>query len=320
MKLCSACHADLSKDKFSKKQWKLDQRRCKVCVSDNREVQPLPPSPPTNGPDDNAPNDSGIDNMSGSMSGSMSVNDREMIVSDEDLFKQPPQKDDCPICFLRMPSLWTGYNYRICCGKVICCGCIFADAISNGSPCPFCRTPAPKTDKETAKMVKRRIEKDDAQAMHNQGSCYSKGSRGYPQSDTKALELWHRAGKLGFAASYCNVALNYLHGDGVERDEKKAAYYWELAAMRGDTLARHNLGIYEERKGNVDRALKHYMIAVEFGYTDSLTMIKTLFMNGHATKDDYAKALRDHQAYLNEIKSDQRDKAAEYPFGDYKYY
>ena len=42
-------------------------------------------------------------------------------------------------------------------------------------------------------------------------------------------------------------------------------------------------------------------------------------MNGHATRDDYAKALRAYQAYLEEIKSDQRNKAAEYS-DRYKYY
>ena len=41
MKTCTACHEDLPKDKFSKKQWKLNQRRCKVCIADNREVQKL---------------------------------------------------------------------------------------------------------------------------------------------------------------------------------------------------------------------------------------------------------------------------------------
>ena len=35
-----------------------------------------------------------------------------------------------------------------------------------------------------------------------------------------------------------------------------------------------------------------------------------MYKNGHATKDDYAKALRAHQAYLDEIRSDQRDEAA----------
>jgi len=33
---------------------------------------------------------------------------------DEKLFKQPPpQEEDCPICFLRMPSLHTGSQYNL---------------------------------------------------------------------------------------------------------------------------------------------------------------------------------------------------------------
>ena len=44
-----------------------------------------------------------------------------------------------------------------------------------------------------------------------------------------------------------------------------------------------------------------------------------LSVDGHATKYDYAKALKSYQAYLSEVRSDQRDKAA--AFSDrYKYY
>ena len=60
----------------------------------------------------------------------------------------------------------------------------------------------------------------------------------------------------------------------------------------------------------MDRTLKHHMIAAGLGDNDSLEKIKQLFMNGHASKDDYAKALQVYQAYLVEIKSPQRDEAA----------
>ena len=44
-------------------------------------------------------------------------------------------------------------------------------------------------------------------------------------------------------------------------------------------------------------------------------------MNGYATKDDYAKALRAHQKYVDGIKSDQRDEAASaYDNDVYRYY
>jgi TPR repeat protein len=88
--------------------------------------------------------------------------------------------------------------------------------------------------------------------------------------------------------------------------------------MEGNVMARYNLGEFEENAGNYDRALKHFMIAVRGGFTHSVKTIQRMYMNGHAAKDDYANALRSHQAYLNEIKSDQRDKAAAFK-DSYKY-
>ena len=62
------------------------------------------------------------------------------------------------------------------------------------------------------------------------------------------------------------------------------------------------------------------MIAVRGGETRSVKAIQQImYMDGHATKDHYANALRSHQAYINEIKSDQRDKAATFHDG-YRYY
>ena len=82
--------------------------------------------------------------------------------------------------------------------------------------------------------------------------------------------------------------------------------------MMGNETARCNLGNKEGKAGNIDRALKHFMIAVRSGYANSLNMIKRLYSSGHATKEDYSKALQSYQTYLNEIKSKQRDKAAAY--------
>ena len=73
------------------------------------------------------------------------------------------------------------------------------------------------------------------------------------------------------------------------------------------------------RARNMDRALKHFMIAAGSGITDSLEIIKQMFINGDATKDDYAKALQAYQAYLVEIKSPQRDEAAA-SIENFKYY
>ena len=68
-----------------------------------------------------------------------------------------------------------------------------------------------------------------------------------------------------------------------------------LAAMGGDGITRHNLGHVEIETCNMDRALKHYMIAVRDGNKKSLDSIKELYSRGYATKDDYTKALRSYQ-------------------------
>jgi len=86
--------------------------------------------------------------------------------------------------------------------------------------------------------------------------------------------------------------------------------------MGGDAMARYCLGLIEQNKGNADWALKHFMIAVEGGDGRS---IQELFKKGQATKDDYIKALRLYQTYLDEVKSDQRDEAVAYD-ERYKYY
>jgi len=238
---------------------------------------------------------------------------------DEKLFKQPPLEfEDCPICFLRLPTLETGYRYKTCCGKVICSGCYYAPLYDDqgnevdNKKCPFCRIPTPTTEEveEIVKRTMKRVESDDPEAIHDLGCDYRDGSCGYPQDYDKALELWHRSAELGHAKSYLNIGCAYNHGQGVEVDKKRALYYWELAAMRGDETARYNLGIEEENVGNMDRALKHYMISARGGYNDSLQEIQDLFTNGYATKDDYTKALQLYQEYLGEIKSVQRDNAA----------
>ena len=204
---------------------------------------------------------------------------------------------------------------------MICSGCCHADVYDNlgniiaEEKCPFCRTPTPTTEKEVIERLKKRMEVDDAYAFYLMGSYYSYGQFGLPQDSTKAVEFWHRAGKFG----YNNIGNSYNYGKGVERDRKMASHYFELAAMEGNAAARHNLGGSEKNSGNYDRALKHYMIAVRGGDTDSVQAIQRMYVGGHVAKDQYANALRFHQAYINEIKSVQREQAAAL-YDGYRYY
>jgi len=243
---------------------------------------------------------------------------------EELLFKQPPPREDCPICFQRLPTLMSGKSYYGCCGKVICSGCNYAPVydhegnVITEETCSFCRTPPPISDEEWVERLNRRIDLNDANAIYSYGCFYAGGDFGLPQDDEKALELWRQAGELGHANSYYNIGNAYLNGRNVQMDMKKAKHYWELAAMQGHAIARYNLGADEGQAGNVDRALKHFMIAVRDEGNASLETIQKMYSNGLATKEVYKKALESYQAYLDEIRSDQRDKAAA-AYDEYKY-
>jgi len=205
-------------------------------------------------------------------------------------------------------------------------GCIFAPRYDNqgnkvdNQKCPFCRTPAPTTVGECNERTMKRVEMNDPIAMCNLGCYHRDGRGGFPQDYNKAFELWQQAGELGHSEAFVCLGYAYDHGRGIEVDETKARYYYELAAMRGGCGGRCNLGVMEANGGNFDRAVKHCMIAVRGGYNKSLEMIQYMYSKGHATKDDYTKALQLYQSYLLEIKSDQRDKAAAAREDTFRYY
>jgi len=233
---------------------------------------------------------------------------------DKELFKQPPTLGDCPKCNKRLPTLGSGRKYKACCGKVICNGCIYAVQKINKivGICPFCKTQATESYEKYIEQLMKRVKMNDAEAIYVLGVHYAQGKKDWK----KALELWELTLHLGHA--YSTIGNSYSKGNGVEKDKKKAEHYYRVGAMKGCAHARHNLGVMESNAGNMDRATKHYMIAIKGGYHDSLEEIKKLFMLGYATKDEYTKALQAYQKYLDEIKTSQRDEAAAFDVR-YKY-
>jgi len=72
----------------------------------------------------------------------------------------------------------------------------------------------------------------------------------------------------------------------------------------------YNLGYLEREAGNHHRALKHRTLAAKAGHENAVKAIKIGFTNGYFTKDEYADILRAYQKAQDEMKSDERDKAA----------
>ncbi len=107
-----------------------------------------------------------------------------------------------------------------------------------------------------------------------------------------------------------HFSLELLYNDGVvEKDEKKAIHHFEQAAIGGHHVARGLLADYEHSKGRFERAAKHFIIAANLGEDISLQCIKDLFVAGIVSKNEYAAALRGHQAAVDATKSAEREKA-----------
>lgn len=98
MKTCGACHADLPKGAYSKKQWreKVHSRRCRDCIAANREIASRPSPDADAGP---GSRDAGGEFDWAEQRRLLVANAEPAgAVDEEALFVQPPPTDDCGEC------------------------------------------------------------------------------------------------------------------------------------------------------------------------------------------------------------------------------
>ena len=252
---------------------------------------------------------------------------------DEALFKDPPAKEDCPICFLPLPTRLICcislppatimsvpiYEFAVanevlankameeyfsCCGKSLCLGCLHSCRESgNIGTCPFCNSDRHKTEEEQVEELMKRVEVNDAGAMYVLGSYYNHGQLGLQQDRGKALELWKHAAALGSSKAHFELGPQYDKGG----DLKKAKFHYEAAAMAGHEVARYNLGCVEYHSGNVERAVKHWTIAASAGdYYAMHNLIKVIEV-GRVSRDEINSTLTAYNTSCAEMRSEARD-------------
>ena len=233
---------------------------------------------------------------------------------DRDLFEQPDESHlgECPICCVPLPIDGSKSMLAGCCCKVICHGCMNANKRREYEAgleqrCPYYREPLPRSQEESHKRAMKRVKQNDPVALREEGRrCRRKGDyKGMVEYLTKAAEL-------GDAGAHYNLSNLYYKGDCVEKDMEKHIYHSEEAAIGGHPFARNNLGILEANIGRFDRSKRHFIIAANLGYNESLKGLKQLYSDGYASKEDYASALRSYQAAVDATKSSQRKEAEAY--------
>jgi TPR repeat protein len=153
----------------------------------------------------------------------------------------------------------------------------------------------------------KRVKVNDPYALFKMGAkCEREGDY------ERAVKYYTKAAELGIMNAHYNLAAAYLEGKGVEKDEKKKVYHLEEAAIGGHPQARYNLACYAGQSGKHDKAMKHFIISAKLGYDDALDKVKDGFALGFVRKEDYAAALRGHQAAVDATKSRQREEAYEF--------
>jgi tetratricopeptide (TPR) repeat protein len=241
-------------------------------------------------------------------------NKRAAELRDRDLFTMSEGScfGECPICCLPLSIDISKSAFNNCCSQSICLGCNYANQMCEFEAglqqrCAFCREPAPKSKEEMIKRCMKRIKKNDPVAMNHMGR------KRRDEGDYKtALEYFTKAAEMGNASAHYSLSVRYREGQGVAKDNLKEIHHLEEAAIRGHPVARHDLGCEEWDNGRFERAKKHWVIAANLGDDDSLSNLKRLYAEGHASKEDYAGALRAYQAAVDATKSAERKVAEAY--------
>ena len=235
---------------------------------------------------------------------------------DESLFKQPPPQEDCPICFVPMPSEFnTIASFHSCCGKIVCIGCVHSCGRSSTSgryKCPFCNGKVEEDDKQMMKQMRKRVKANDVNTLAELGCFYANGSHGLRKDWNMAVKLWTRAAELGSSRARNAIGTAYLLGKGVEIDMKKARHHLELAAMEGHETARYALGRMDNDIGYAERAIKHWVISASAGHDLSMTAIRSSFEQGLLERDAYKVTLKAYIDSCTEMRSQTRDDAAQW--------
>jgi len=241
--------------------------------------------------------------------------ERATELRDEILFRQPESSyfGDCPICCLPVPLDETQSNMQACCSNIICKGCTVAnmsrEVEENKHPrCVFCRRSIIFTDEERHKNNLKRVEANDPIVIFKMGVTHFRDGE-----YERAFEYFTKSADLGDVAAQANahlkLAIMYVDGEGVEKDEEKVTYHQEESAIRGHPQPRKILAIQEFKRGRADKAVKHLIIAANLGDDDSIQMLKEMYSCGYVSKEDFASALRAHQAAVDATKSPQREEA-----------
>ena len=251
----------------------------------------------------------------------------QVATADIDLFAPITYKEECPLCLIPLPREDNQSTFAECCGKRVCCGCIFRNLETektkrrNGldfvgfhkilnAKCAFCRQP---NLGNTIKRLRKLMKKNNPHAFIEMAIYYQSGE-GVIQSDTRSIEMYIRAAELGYGEAFAHIGDCYKEGTAVEPDVPKALAFFELAAKKESVYAHHQLALYHSHMDlsngiSMNLCMKHLKVAASAGCQEAIGSLMKLYKDKVLSKEDLTQTLRDFQSSNNEMKSKDRDDA-----------
>ena len=153
-----------------------------------------------------------------------------------------------------------------------------------------------------------------APAMCKLGRILEAGD-GVPKNEAKAAELYEQAMLQGSVEGRFFLGVCYEMGTGVEKNEKKAVALYEAGVKDGDVNSMNNLGVcYEEGIGvavDAKKAVELYLLAGKDGDGDAKFNLAECYENGVGVEKDLAKALSLYNEAAAKGNQDAKTKVAE---------
>jgi len=139
------------------------------------------------------------------------------------------------------------------------------------------------------KQARTKAEAGDAKAQNTMGEAYQRG-QGVPKNIKKAAKWFELAADQGNAAAQYHLSLMYQSGIGVPHDANKAQQLLYKAAEQDHAQAQYKLAVDYERAKDNDNYLKWLKRSARNGLPRALNDLGVVCLNGKLVTKDNAKA------------------------------
>lgn len=134
--------------------------------------------------------------------------------------------------------------------------------------------------------------------QYNLATFYLSSSE--PSAKNKAHYWLQKAAEQGLPLAQHDLAVMYLEGDGVKKDNKLAMKWAKIAVNNGMVAANEIIAGIESENGNYKEAFKLFQIAANTGFPSAQHNLGVAYQNGEGVKPNLTEAVKWYEAAANQ--------------------